>query len=143
MDGLTFVSRMRDLGENYPPIAEFVDFKIDLVERGHLTGSGLPGAHHYNPMNVVHGGFASTLLDLAVGLVSFTVLDDMSYGVSTTDLNVKYLRSIHADSGRLVWDSSVLHAGKRVVIAEAYLRDGEGRLTATAQSTCLIVRRRE
>ncbi len=142
MDGLTFVQKIRDERENYPPIGAFVDFEIEKISRGHLTGTGVPNEKHYNPLGVVHGGFASTLLDLALGHVSITILDDMSNAVTTTDLSVKYVRSISSKTGKLRWEANVLHSGKTVVIAEADLADESGKLYATAQSTCLIVRRR-
>ena len=143
MDGLTFVRGIRDTRENYPPIGSFVQFEIDKIGRGHLTGTGMPNAEHYNPLGVVHGGFAGTLLDLALGHVSITMLDDMSQAVTTTDLNLKYLRSMSSSTGKVHWVADVLHAGKTIIVAEASLRDSENRLCATAQSTCLVVRRRD
>ena len=143
MDGITFLTEMRDEGRNYPPIGSFVEFKIDEIKRGHLTGTGVPRADHYNPLGVVHGGFAGTLLDLALGHVSITVLDDMTYAVSTTDLTVKYMRSILHDTGKMRWTAEVMHSGKTVVMAEASLYDSKGRLCASAQSTCLITKRRD
>ncbi len=142
MNGMAFLVAMRDEGREYPPIGKFVEFQIDTIESGHLTGTGVPGAEHYNPLGVVHGGFAGTLLDLALGHVSITVLDDMAYAVSTTDLTVKYMRSISKDTGKMRWTANVLHAGKTIVMAEASLYDRD-RLCATAQSTCFITRRRD
>lgn len=139
---MTFIQRIRDDGENYAPIGRFVDFKIDDIARGRLTGSGKPNAGHYNPFGIVHGGFASTLLDLALGHVSITMLDDMANAITTTDLSVKYMRPISSDTGELRWEATVPHAGKTMVIAEARLFDSAGKLYATSQSTCLIVRRR-
>jgi uncharacterized protein (TIGR00369 family) len=143
MDGIEFLTAMRDERVNYPPIGAFVDFEIDEIAPRHLTGTGVPRAEHYNPLGVVHGGFAGTLLDLALGHVSITVLENMAYAVSTTDLSVKYMRSISKDTGKMRWTAEVLHAGKTVVIAQASLYDNRDRLCAMAQSTCIITRRRD
>ena len=140
---MAFLQRMRDTGEEYPPIGRFVQFQIDDISVGHLTGRGTPGDQHYNPLGVVHGGFASTLLDLALGHVSITALDDMTKAVSTTDLSVKYVRSIYSTIGTMFWESHVLHSGKSIVVAEALLKDADGKLYAMAQSTCMIVSRRD
>jgi uncharacterized protein (TIGR00369 family) len=139
VNGLTFVRQMRDKKTNYPPIGEFVGFRILDVERGTIRVSGRPTAQHYNPLGVVHGGFASTLMDLALGHVSLTVLASMEEGVATTDLSVKFVRPIFEKTGELTCEATVVHSGRKVIIAEARLMDTSGKLYATAQSTCLVV----
>ena len=142
MDGLTFVRRIRDDGVGYPPIGTFVGFTLTRIERGSLEAVGIPTATHYNPLGVVHGGFSSTLMDLALGLVSLTVLPSMESGVTTTDLNVRYVRRILESTGPMTVAASVLHAGGRIVVAEAFLRDAGQKLYTVAQSTLLIVARK-
>ncbi|HEY8312692.1 MAG TPA: PaaI family thioesterase [Candidatus Baltobacteraceae bacterium] len=139
MDGLAFVTAIRDTGANYAPIGTFVAFALTTIERGHIVATGVPGPQHYNPLGVVHGGFASTLLDLALGHVSISVLRDPATGVATTDLNVKYLRSMNASTGTVICEATVVHAGRRIVVAQAELRDAGGTLFATAQSTCIVL----
>ena len=139
MDGLTFVRQMRDKGTNYPPIGELVGFRILDVSEGTIKISGRPTRQHYNSLGVVHGGFASTLMDLALGHVSVTMLPSMTEAIATTDLSVKFIRPVFHDSGELICEASVIHSGKKVVFAEARLMDVAGKLYATAQSTCLMV----
>jgi uncharacterized protein (TIGR00369 family) len=139
MDGLTFVREMRDTEANYPPIGKLVGFAILDVSLGKIRISGRPTAEHYNPFGVVHGGFASTLLDLALGHVSVTVLGSMDKFVSTTDLSVKYLRPLFASIDQVFCEAEVLRAGRQIVVADAKLVDASGKLYATAQSTCLVV----
>jgi uncharacterized protein (TIGR00369 family) len=142
MDGVTFVRRMRDEGHEYPPIGSFVGFALTKVEKGLLEAVGTPTAAHYNPLGVVHGGFSSTVLDLALGLVSITALPSMDHGVTTTDLTLRYVRPIVETTGPMTVVAKVLHAGKRVVFAEASLRDANHKLYTLAQSTLLVVARR-
>jgi len=142
MDGITFVRRIRDEGIEYPPIGSFVGFALTKVEKGSLEAVGTPTAAHYNPLGVVHGGFSSTLLDLALGLVSVTVLPSMESGVTTTDLSLRYVRPITETTGEMTVAASVLHAGRRIVVAEAFLRDAHHKLYTLAQSTLLIVEKR-
>ncbi len=142
MDGLTFVCEMRDQGTNYPPIGHFVGFAIHEVSRGHIRVSGRATDQHYNPLGVVHGGFAGTLMDLALGHVSITVLPSMESGVVTTDLSLKYLRPIYASADDVICDATVIHSGKSLIVAEARLTNAAGKLLATAQSTCFIVSRK-
>lgn len=139
MDGLSFVRQMRDTGANYPPIGNLVGFQLVDVKLGKIRIRGRPTAQHYNPFGVVHGGFASTLLDLALGHVSVTVLPSMDKFVSTTDLSVKYVRPLFASIEEVFCDAEVLRAGRQIIVAEAKLVDASHKLYATAQSTCLVV----
>src|SRR5580704_8693189 len=115
MDGITFVRRMRDEGAEYPPIGAFVGFALTKVEKGYLEAVGTPTAAHYNPLGVVHGGFSSTLLDLALGLVAVTTLPSMDDHVTTADLTLRYLRPILASTGQMTVVASVLHTGKKTI----------------------------
>jgi uncharacterized protein (TIGR00369 family) len=142
MDGLTYVREMRDHGTNYPPVGEFVEFAIRDVAQGRIEVTGRPSERHYNPFGVVHGGFACTLMDLALGHVSVTMLPSIENTVVTTDLSVKYIRPLFASAGEVACIATVLHSGKTIIVAEAQLRDSSGKLYATAQSTCFIVPRR-
>src|SRR5271169_4906852 len=132
MDGLTFVREMRGTGANYPPIGKLVSFTILDVGLGKIRISGRPTAQHYNPFGVVHGGFATTLLDLALGHVSVTVMTRMDKFVSTTDLSVKYLRPLIASIEQVFCDAEVLRAGRQIIVAEAKLVDASSKLYATA-----------
>jgi uncharacterized protein (TIGR00369 family) len=142
MDGVTFVRRMRDEGHEYPPIGSFVSFTLTKVETGYLEAVGTPTAAHYNPMGVVHGGFSSTLLDLALGLVAVTTMPSMDNSMTTTDLNLRYVRPILSSTGPMTVAASVLHAGRRVVVAEASLHDARQKLYTIAQSTLMVVAKR-
>jgi uncharacterized protein (TIGR00369 family) len=143
MDGISFVRKIRDEGVEYPPIGAFVGFTLTKVEKGYLEAVGTPTAAHYNPLGVVHGGFSSTVMDLALGLVSVTTMPSMENHVTTADLTLRYLRPIFASTGQMTVAASVLHAGKRTIVAEASLRDADQKLYTLAQSTLLIVARRQ
>ena len=93
-----------------------------------------------NPMGTVHGGIAATLLDSALGCAVQTTVDD-GVGYTTISLEVKYLRPIRLDAGELRAEATVVHAGRRQATAEARLTDRDGRVLATATTTCLILGR--
>jgi uncharacterized protein (TIGR00369 family) len=120
------------------PMAELFAFELHSVERGEVVASAAASERHYNPLGVVQGGFAGTVLDIALGLASISVLEGDASGVATTDLSVRYLRPILASTGRLQVQATVLHAGKTIVVAEAKLSDSAGKTYALAQSTSLV-----
>ena len=138
MNGLHFV---RELSFERPmPMALPFDFRIVQVERGTVAATATPSEQHYNPFGIVQGGFAATVLDIALGLVSITVLEDDAISVATTDLSVRYIRSIRVEAGTLFIRANVVHAGRQTIVSEAFLESDEGKLLATSQSTSLIVR---
>ena len=62
-DGLGFLKAIIDGTLPKPPIADLLGFDIVEAETGKAVFEGLPEFKHYNPIGVVHGGLALTLLD--------------------------------------------------------------------------------
>lgn len=143
MDGLKFVADMQATGSHFPPIGHLVGFQLIAVSKGSVTVTGLPEERHYNPLGVVHGGFAGTLLDLALGHACITALSGDETGVATTELSVRYLRPLFATTGTVTCVATVLYRGKNNMVADAQLRNAARDLCALAQCTCVIVRDRD
>jgi uncharacterized protein (TIGR00369 family) len=116
--------------------------KFSLVEisEGVAVFEAVPGQHAYNPIGMIHGGYASTLLDSACGCAVHSRLS-ATQAYTTLELKVSFLRKLTADSGRVRAEGRVLSLGRRAAFAEAKLTDGEGKLCATATSTLLIMDR--
>ena len=101
-----------------------------------------PAEWMYNPLGSVHGGVAATLLDSCMGCAVHTTLD-AGVGYATTDLQVRYLRSMRAGAGRVLAEGRVVHAGRRTATAEGRLfLEGEDPevLFAHASTGCAILR---
>jgi uncharacterized protein (TIGR00369 family) len=122
-----------------PPIAKLLDFRIVHVERGHVIFALEPAEWMYNPIGSVHGGVASTLLDSALGCSVHTVLD-AGVGYATSDLHVRFVRPMRADTGRVLADCHVVHVGRRLATAEGKLYAEEDEtLFAHGTTSCLIL----
>ena len=119
------------------PIAVTLGFDLDVVEDGRAVFSLEPAEHHYNPIGSVHGGVFATLLDSAAGCAVHSTLP-AGVGYTSVDLNVKFLRGMTTGTGRVTCEGRVVHRGRRIALAEATLTDGQGRLLATATSSCLV-----
>lgn len=137
MDGyeqLTFVAQ----GVVEVPIATTLEMDGFDVERGSVTVFLTPDpTKHWNPIGMMHGGVISTLLDTAAACsVHSTLAAGENY--TSLDLNVKFLRAVTEESGRLRCVGSVVHRGGRTALAEAHLYDASDRLVAHATSSCLI-----
>ena len=136
MSGLELLRALIASGRR-PPIAETLDFDLIEVEKGRALFRGTPGMHSYNPIGVVHGGYAATLLDSACGCAVHASLDPgQSY--TTLELKVAYHRALEVGTGPVEAEGKVLTIGRRVAFAEARLVDASGRLYASATSTLLV-----
>jgi uncharacterized protein (TIGR00369 family) len=122
-----------------PPIAVTMRLAPVEVEEGRAVFSGEPGEEHYNPIGVVHGGYAATLLDSALGCAVHTTLP-AGVGYTSLGLEAKYVRPITRDTGRVVCEANVLYRGRRQATAEANLTAADsGKLLAHGAATCMIL----
>ena len=122
----------------YPPIAEMFGMRLVEAEEGRVAWEAVPGEEHYNPIGTVHAGFATTLLDSAMG-TAFVTLADAGTRWTTLELKANFTRPITAETGVVRCVGTIVHRGRTVVTTEARLEDGEGRLLAHATSTLLVL----
>ena len=122
-----------------PPIAVLMNFKIAEAEEGRVTFEGTPGEEHYNPIGVVHGGFALTLFDSALGCAIHTTLP-AGVGYTTTDVQVRLIRGITKETGPVRCEATVVHVGRSTAVAEAKLYDRDRRILAVGTTACAILR---
>ena len=137
--GLELLRDMFDQRLPAPPIALTMGFRGVHVEKGKAVFEGEPAEYLYNPIGVVHGGFAMALLDSAMGCA---VHSTMAAGERYTTLEVKanFVRPITVDTGLVRCDGVVIHRGGTVATAEGRLyAAGTGKLLAHGTTTCLII----
>jgi uncharacterized protein (TIGR00369 family) len=120
-----------------PGIANLLGFTLTRVQPGHVECTLVTRDDMTNPMGSIHGGIAATLLDTAMGCAVHTVLDE-GESYTTTDLQVRYLRSV-APGTRLHATGTVVHRGRRLATAEGRLTDDRGKLVAQATTGCMIM----
>ena len=138
MPGIEFLRAIRDRRLPAAPIAELLGFNLVEVEPGHAVFEVTPGEQHYNPIGVVHGGLAMTLLDSAMGCAVQTKMP-AGGGYTTLEAKTNLVRPITAATGRLRAIGKVVHLGKRIATAEGRLEDAAGKLYAHASSTCIVL----
>lgn len=121
-----------------PPIADTMDIDLDSIEHGKCVFSGVPAEKHLNPIGSIHGGYAATLLDSALGCSIHTTLEP-GEKYTTVDLNVKYVRGMSPGMGRVTCTSEVVHKGRKIATAEARLVGEDGKIYAHGNTTCIIL----
>jgi uncharacterized protein (TIGR00369 family) len=141
MSGIEFLRAIRDGRLPAPPIAELLDFRLVEVEPGHAVFECLPGEQHYNPIGVVHGGLAMTLLDSAMGCAVQTHMP-AGGGYTTLEAKTNLVRVVTAKTGTLRAIGKLVNLGSRVATAEGRLFDAAGKLYAHATTTCLVLAER-
>jgi uncharacterized protein (TIGR00369 family) len=136
--GLEFLRAIRDRKLPSPPIAMLLGFDLVEVEPGRVVFEITPGERHYNPIGVVHGGLAMTLLDSCMGCAVQTHMP-AGGGYTTLEAKTNLVRAITSETGRLRAIGETLHVGKRMATAEGRLEDAAGKLYAHATTTCMVL----
>jgi uncharacterized protein (TIGR00369 family) len=138
MAGIDFMRAIRDGRLPAPPIARLMGFSLVEVEPGYAVFEVVPGERHYNPIGVVHGGLAMTLLDSAMGCAVHTQMPAGS-GYTTLEAKTNLVRAITAETGKLRAIGRTVHVGKRMATAEGRLEDAAGKLYAHSSTTCIVL----
>lgn len=125
-----------------PPAAELLGFDPTEIEDGRVAFVMEIGEFHYNPLNIVHGGMTTALLDTVLGCAVMTKLPPgASY--ATTDLHVHFVRPVTIASGPLRAEGNVVHFGSRIATAEGKVFDAQEKLVVHGTCTCLLLNTRK
>jgi uncharacterized protein (TIGR00369 family) len=139
MSGLDYLRALADGRFPRSPIAVLMNFTGIEVEEGRVVFRAEPAEFHLNPVGLVHGGLAATLLDSAMGCAIHTTLPAGAF-YTTAQLNVHYVRAPRVGGGEIVCEGRVLHAGRSTATADATIRDAAGKLVAHGTTTCIVFR---
>lgn len=136
-EGIEFLKAMVAGTVPQAPMCETLGFHLVEVEPGRAVFEGVPGFRHYNPFGVVHGGFAATVLDSALGCAVVSTLPK-GETFTTLELKVNLVRAVTKDTGPVRAEARILHRGRTIATGEADLKDTAGKLYAHATTTCMI-----
>ncbi len=90
----------------------------------------------HNPNGVVHGAVLFAMLDTAMGAATMSTLDE-GQACASIEVHLRFLRP--TSSGRIVAETSVLKAGRRVVQLDGRVHDDAGDLVATASGSFAVI----
>jgi len=134
--GLDDLTAMMNSGKG-PPIGQTLGFRLCEVGDGWAVFEGTPTLDHYNPLGMVHGGWAAAVLDSALGCAIHSKLESgQQYG--TVELKVNYVRAMTVKTGLIKCRGEILHVGRRLATSQATLVDESGKLYAHGSCTCMI-----
>jgi uncharacterized protein (TIGR00369 family) len=115
-----------------------MNYMIMEASPGHAVVQGNPTDSVLNVQGFVHGGWFATMMDAAVGNSIHTMLPP-GKGYTTLDLSVKMTRALLPTVGRVRAIGRVIQVGRTIALAEARLIGPDGKLHATATTTCMVV----
>lgn len=137
MSGLDFIKAVAAGKLPQPPIGNTLNMTLVEVADGRVVFGVEPAEFHYNPIGIVHGGLACTMLDSSMSCAVQTKLPQ-GIGYTTLDININFVRAITSDTGFLRCIGEVIHPGRRIATAQGRLVDENDRLYAHGTTTCLI-----
>jgi uncharacterized protein (TIGR00369 family) len=138
LDGLEALQMMQRDEVPKTNITVWMNFSLELAERGRVVFAMEPDEKLYNMIGSVHGGIITTLMDNALGSAVQSVLP-AGRVATTMDLHTRFHRPVTAATGKVFADARVVHAGRRSATSEGHLRDAAGTLYATGTSTLMIL----
>ncbi len=125
-----------------PSIAKTLGFTLAEVEEGKAVFVGEPSDRILNPLGIVHGGWALTLIDSCTGCAAHTTLP-AGVGYTTVETKVNFVRAITPQTGLVRAEGRVIARGRTIITADGTLTNSAGKLLAHGTSTLMVLREKE
>jgi uncharacterized protein (TIGR00369 family) len=138
LGGLEFFRRMLAGELPLPPLPALLGFRIVDVAEGRAVFAAVPLPAYYNGHGSVHGGFAATLLDMALGAALNTTMGP-GRAYATVDLKVTLIRPLRHDTGEVRCIGTAIQTGSRLGTSEARIVDAHDKIYAHGTATCMVV----
>lgn len=125
--------------ENAAPISRTLDYRLTEVEEGRVVFEATPTRAVYNPIGTVHGGWMATILDSACACAVHSMLKPGQV-YTTLEIKTVFHRAL-TEGVPIRCEGRILQVGRKAGFSEARLEGLDGKLYATATSTCLVMER--
>ena len=138
LSGKEFLQAIIDGRLPQPPISSALTFKLVEVGDGFAAFEGDPGPHLLNPMGIVHGGWALTLIDSATACSAQSLLP-AGTGSTTIETKANFSRAITLETGHVRAEGRVVSQGRQIISADGKLMAKDGRVLAHGTSTLMVL----
>lgn len=138
LSGLEYLQGVASGNIARAPMAELLPFDLCPPEIGVVRAIATPEKQHYNTLGIVHGGWALTMLDTAMGMAARTTLKPREVAPSH-ETSVKFLRAMTTEAGPFTITGTVVTRGRTVISLVGQIEDSSGKIYAHGTSTCLVV----
>lgn len=121
-----------------PPLYKALGIELQEVRDGGSLLGLTPGEEHYNPMSIVHGGVAGSLIDSAAGIAVQSALPE-GPRLSTIRLSVDFMRPMTAHTGAITCEGVLAKPGRQIAHADAIVRQGDGKMVARGSGIFAVI----
>jgi len=123
----------------YPPVpaSQLLNLSVQRAALGRVQLRYRPDPSHGDEGGHVHGGLVAALLEATL---RHAVASSLPAGLTlrTVELNVHLVNALPLNAAGSLLDGTVVHGGRRLITAEARLRDGCGVLYAHGSTTLAV-----
>jgi uncharacterized protein (TIGR00369 family) len=138
MSGRQYLEAMKDGRLPPPPMIEMLGFQLVEIEEGRVVFEAHPQEYFFNGIGLIHGGFAATLLDSAIGCAALAAAPHEKVA-TTMDLQIRYFRPLTMASGVIRAEGWMLNLGRTTATAEGRIVDGSGKVCMHGTSTLALL----
>lgn len=121
-----------------PPISRLVGLRPTDAGMGKSTYSMPITRWLEGPFGLVWGGTFALLADAPLGASIWTALGPGKM-VTTSELNLNFVRPFTRDTGNIVGTATTIHVGRQVGLSQVQITDRDGRVMGQGSTRCLIV----
>jgi len=138
MSGLDVLQALASGKAPPPPFVTTLDVRLVEASEGLAAFEGTPGQRLLNPMGVVHGAYAMALVDSAAGCAAHSVLPP-GVAYASLETKVNFTRAITPATGKVRCEGRVITKSRRIITAEAVVKDAAGNVLAHGTSTIIAL----
>jgi acyl-coenzyme A thioesterase 13 len=113
------------------PLGRWLNGKLIAVEEGSVEVEFVVREEMTNPLSILHGGTAASMLDDVMGMTVYMLGRENFY--TTVNLNVDYLSPAKVGDTLLV-KSKIIRAGKTVINIECIIHNADHKIVAKCTS---------
>jgi len=124
----------KNMDQSPSPVSKWLNGKLIDIQEGSMEVEFVVREDMTNPMGVLHGGIASTILDEVVGTMVYALGREFAY--VSVNLNCDFLHAARMGDVILT-KAKVIRAGKNIVHVEGEITDIENRIIAKCTSNLI------
>lgn len=124
----------KHLSTSISPVGRWLNGKLIDAKEGSLLVEFVVRQDMTNPMGVLHGGIAATILDDVVGMMVYVLGRDFAY--TSVNLNCDFLHAARLGDVLLA-SGKVIRAGKNIIHVEGVITNQEDKIVAKCTSNLI------
>jgi uncharacterized protein (TIGR00369 family) len=121
-----------------PPFSQTFNCKLVEANEGYVVFEGQTDPKLLNPLGIVHGGWALTLIDSVTGCAAHSTLP-VGSSYTTVETKSNFTRPIAENLGKVRAEGRVIAKGRKIITAEGKIFSEEGKLLAHGTATLMVL----